>query len=88
MSGSRKAGHNRDIECRQEHSKKETLETETKDNIVTGSLGDLVVGYRGKLGDFPADQPFRKQQRDTRFCIPEKWAPGTAGLKIGAGDSC
>ena len=44
MSGSRKAGYKRDIECRQECSKNETLETETKDNIVTGSLGDLGVG--------------------------------------------
>lgn len=51
-SASRKAGYNRDTECRQECSKNETLETETKGNIVIESLGDLVVGFRGKLGDF------------------------------------
>lgn len=74
-SGSRKAGYNRDIECGQECGKNETLETETKDHVVPGSLGNLVVGFRGKLGDFPADQPFRNC-RDVHFYIPDRWVPG------------
>lgn len=57
MSGSGKTGYNTDIKTRSVGSNSETLETETKDNIVTGSLGDLVVRFSGKLSDLPTGQP-------------------------------
>jgi len=58
---------------------------ETRDNIMIGSLGNLIVGFRDKRVFFPLSSPLESPGiLKTLISVSHRWVQGTAGLKFGA----